>query len=198
MATSRWVTDFSICESCCWGFWPGQRTAMRGRGGRRAAGPEGQRAVSARSAGDTERLTFLGARREEPWEERIEEDESSAMGGERSRRRCEEVMGRAEGVAAWRRLLLSPAAGGGGAVSRGAMFDVRRTDCWPRCCGGQSVAAPSQAGLDARRALDMQCVCVCVCVRCTCILDTQAGRAAACSGVPCGGSQHDRPLLGRL
>ena len=20
MATSRWVTDFSICESCCWGF----------------------------------------------------------------------------------------------------------------------------------------------------------------------------------
>lgn len=75
MATSRWVTDFSICESCCCGFmW----SASGGGGPQRGEVCVGAECGMRRT---DERLTFLGARRDDPCEERTDEASSVMAGG---------------------------------------------------------------------------------------------------------------------
>jgi hypothetical protein len=89
VATSRWVTDFSICESCCWGFiWSAD-------GGRQQRARSEVRTLAARYAVEMEMLTFLGGRRAEPepCEERTEDDSSVITCVDKlcCRRRCEDV-----------------------------------------------------------------------------------------------------------
>jgi hypothetical protein len=78
VATSRWVTDFSICESCCWGCIVGQQLRCRGHGAEWGI------------------FTFLGARLWDPCEERTEEASSVMMrpgAGVAGRGRCEGARG---------------------------------------------------------------------------------------------------------